>query len=498
MKHILFLLIAGLLLTAPEDCYAQKKTSSSTSTKAKTSAVKPKTSTTKSKSPTTKSKSPTTKTTTKPKTTTTKAKPMSRAEYEKQQKDLQKRIKETEKMISDNDQSVKTQSRDIKLREQEIGHRKDLLVAMNQEIEAIAYEEDSLKDLIIDLQGSIAARKEKYGQAMRHMYKKRDGYEEILFVLTANSLVESLRRMRYLRQYSDWRKQEAIEIEEQRRATETAKEELTKTREERQIVLNNIDNERIALTKKQQQQEAALANLKKRGKELQAELEKDQKQQAEVQRKIQQMIDEERRKAEEARKKAEAEAKKKANSGKNTPSQTTKTQGSGSSSTASKTTPAPTKSGSSTTTKTATTATAKTNAPTPASNLTGSFRQNKGKLPYPVDSSYAYLRHYKEKNDGNVSISLSTAVGANAISVFEGKVLRCSRSSDDYTVIISHGDYMSVYSNLSSVSVKEGQTVKGRTPIGKVKSDVNGRRGELMFWIYGKSDAENPETWLKR
>ena len=57
---------------------------------------------------------------------------------------------------------------------------------------------------------------------------------------------------------------------------------------------------------------------------------------------------------------------------------------------------------------------------------------------------------------------------------------------------------MSVYSNLSSVSVKEGQKVKIRQAIGKIKQDVNGRRGELMFWIYGKTDAENPELWLKR
>ena len=76
--------------------------------------------------------------------------------------------------------------------------------------------------------------------------------------------------------------------------------------------------------------------------------------------------------------------------------------------------------------------------------------------------------------------------------------MRCSRSSDDYTVIISHGDYMSVYSNLSSVSVKEGTKVKMRQAIGKIKSDIDGKRGELMFWIYGKSDAENPEAWLKR
>lgn len=458
-----------MLLTTPFDAYAQKKTTKTTQTAQKKT-----------------SQTTTRKQTAKKPAQTTKKKVLSRSEYEKQQKELQKRISETEKMISDNDKSVISQSRDIKLREQEIVHREALLDAMNKEIEAIAYEEDSLQLVIKDLQDSYEAKKEKYGLAMRHLYRTRSGYDELMFVLSASSMVESLRRMRYLRQYSDWRKQEAIELEKQRVATAKAKDDLSKTREDRQIVLSNIRNERESLTKKKQKQELALADLKRKSRELHAELEKDQKQHAEVQRKIQQMIDEERRKAaeeerkrqEEERRKMEAEARKKqaaTNDKAKSAGTTAKTQSQ---------TPKP---------KSQT-------APAPSSNsaLTGSFRSNKGKLPYPVDTGFAFLRHYKEKNDGNVSISLSTPVGANACAVFEGVVLRCSRSSDDYTVIIKHGDYMSVYSNLSSVSVKEGQKVKIRQAIGKIKQDVNGRRGELMFWIYGKTDAENPELWLKR
>ena len=455
-RHILFILIAGLLVAAPVESYAQKT---------KTSVAKTKTSVQKKASP--------------------KKKSLSRAEYEKQQKDLQQKIKATEKMISDNDKSVMTQSRDIKLREQEIGQRRALLVAMHKEIDAIAYEEDSLKIVISDLQKSYEAKKQKYGLAMRHMYRNRSGYEELLFVLSSNSMIESIRRMRYLRQYSDWRKQEALALEEQRVATVEAKEDLARMREDREEVLGEIDKEREALTRKQAQQEMALMNLKKRGQELQAELEKDQKQQAEVERKIQQMIEEERRKAEEARRKAEAEEARKA--AKVTPKKSSSTiAGNSTSNNNNKT------NSSSTNTQRPTTSAVS------SSSLTGSFRANKGKLPYPVDSNYAFLRHYKEKNDGNVSITLSTATGANACAVFEGTVLRCSRSSDDFTVIISHGDYMSVYSNLSSVTVKEGQKVKMRQTIGKVKSDVDGKRGELMFWIYGKSEAENPETWLRR
>lgn len=487
-RHILVLLLSAMLLALPQEGYAQKKTPAKTT---KTTTPAKKTTTPAKKTTTTKKSTTTTK-----KTTTAKKKPLSRAEYEKQQKDLQKRIKETEQMISDNNKSVRAQSHDIKLREQEIGHRQELLSTMSDEIDAIAYEEDSLQIVISDLQKSYEAKKQKYGLAMRHLYKSRSGYDELLFILSANSMFESVRRMRYLRQYSDWRKQEALEIEMQRQASETAKNELSKTREERQEVLANIELERQSLAKKQAQQEAALASLKKRNQELQAELAKDQKQQAEIERKIQQMIDEERRKAAEAeRKKAEAEKKAAAKSSSKT-STSTKTNSSSSNTASSKTSSSTSSSSSSSSSSGNATKT----SPAPVNNvaLTGSFRQNKGKLQYPVDSSYAILRHYKEKNDGNVSITISSAKGANACAVFDGTVARVSRSSDDYTIIIKHGDYMSVYSNLSSVSVKEGQTVKTRQTIGKLKSDVDNRRGELMFWIYGKSDAENPQAWLKR
>ncbi len=405
----------------------------------------------------------------------------------KQQKAAaQREIRETAKKIKDNKDETRRSLNQLNSLTAEIGDHQRSIDALNVQLEAINNELRSVNDSIAANEAELQRLRTEYGKAIRKIHAHSSSLDKLMFVFESESFHQALRRMRYLRQYSDWRKQEAIELEKQRVATAKAKDNLVKTREDRQVVLANIKNERELLTKKKQKQELALADLKRKSRELHAELEKDQKQHAEVQRKIQQMIDEERRKAaeeerkrqEEERRKKEAEARKKqaaANDKAKSAGTTAKTQSQ--------------------------TAKPKSQtAPAPSSNtaLTGSFRSNKGKLPYPVDTGFAFLRHYKEKNDGNVSISLSTPVGANACAVFEGVVLRCSRSSDDYTVIIKHGDYMSVYSNLSSVSVKEGQKVKIRQAIGKIKQDVNGRRGELMFWIYGKTDAENPELWLKR
>lgn len=486
--------ILGLLLftaAIPDATYAQqkKKTTTATSAQKKTTTAAKKTSASKGTSASAKKSTSTTA----KKATTSSAKEStpSRANYEKQQRELMKQIQETEKMISDNDHSVASQQRDIKLREEEIGKRRALLVSMNNEIKSLADEEEDLHRTIEQLTRNYKGKQEKYVAAVRHLYKWRGGYDAMLFVLSADNLVESMRRVRYLRQYSLWRERQAIALCEERDKTQAAREALHRTRSERERLAANVNSERAALSRKQEQQELALAGLKKRGKELQAELERDRKKQAEIQKKIQQMIEEERRKAEEARRKAE-EARKKAEAEaarKAAAAAQNKT-------TASSTTSKPASSSSSGNKTTSSTTTYKVDDS--YTRLTGSFRQNKGKMPYPLDANFAFLSHYKEKNDGNVSITLSTSIGAHACAIFEGTVLRCSRSSEDWTVIVSHGDYMSVYSNLSSVAVREGAKVKMRDVIGTVKADVDGRRAELMFWIYGKSDAENPEAWLRR
>lgn len=477
VRRLLILITCILLAVGGADLYAQKKGTTqkkpaTTATSQKKPASKPAAkSATKpaAKSASKPASKPAAKPAAKSATSTKPQKNLSRAEYERQQKDLQKQIAATEKMIANNDQSVISQSRDIKLREDEIGKRRALLVAMHKEIEAIQEEEDSLHRLIGQLTRDYEGKQVKYAAAVRHLFKWRSGYDEWMFVLSADDMVSGLRRLRYLRQYSAWREKEAHELETQRLATESAKQRLALTRADRQEVMGHLESERQKLSQKQRVQEQALATLQKRNKELKSELAIAQKKQREIQNMIQQLIAEERRKAEEARKKAEASSK--------------KGGGSGSGNAASSTT------------------SGKKNpelaySPSVVDELTGSFRQNKGKMPYPVDSNFAFLSHYTQ--DGNYSITLSTTVGAQACAIFEGTVVRTERSSEDWTVIISHGEYMSVYSNLSACHVKEGQKVKMRQSIGRVKDDVDGHRAELMFWIYGKSEAENPEAWLKR
>lgn len=444
---------------------------------------------------------------------------MSRQAYEKQQKDLERQIRDTENLISSNNKSVRSQRRDIKIREDEIRKRLELITSKTREIEAIKAEQDSLERVIRNLEKEYSATQKKYAAAMRHLYKWRSGYDELLFVVSAKDLFEGMRRVRYLRRYGEWRKSQAELLEQQRIATNEAKLALEQLLADQERVRLEINHEKESLAEKQKVQQAQLAELQKKNKELQADLTRDRKKMAEVEKTIQRMIEEEIRKAEEARRKAEEaerrrqeearrrEEARKAAEAKSKSSATASRGKSGSSATA------PSKNSGSTSSGASSNASSKTSSgstsrSTTHSNttvrkddsfrrLSGNFAQNRGKLPYPVDATYAFVDHYNPSS-GNSSIVLSTRAGAHACAIFEGVVQSCFKTSEEWTVIVQHGNYRSVYMNLRNVSVRAGQKVSIRQQLGTLKTEPETNRAELRFWIYQNAIAVNPERWLKR
>ena len=381
---------------------------------------------------------------------------MSRQAYEKQQRDLQQQIRDTEKLISNNNTSLKSQNRDIQIRADEIRKRQALINSKHREIESLVAEEDSLKREISNLEKQHNATQKKYAAAMRHLYKWRSGYDELLFVVSAKDLLEGLRRVRYLRRYGEWRKSQAELLEQQRNATHEAKQLLELVRVDHEIILEDLDKERASLAQRQQEQETQIANLQKRNKELQTELDRDRKRMAEVK-------EEAARKAREAKEKGTATASKGSTSG--TSTSTSKSTG---------TTTAPSRN------TTHNSATVKKDDA--FRRLSGSFAENRGRLPYPLDATFAFVDHYNP-NNGNSSIVLSTRVGAHACAIYEGVVQSCFRTSEEWTIIVQHGNYRSVYMNLQNVFVRAGQKVSTRQQLGTLKTEPESNRAEIRFWI---------------
>lgn len=401
----------------------------------------------------------------------------SRQNYETEQKKLKKQIADTEHMLDVNNQNIKNQSKNIKIREEQIKKRQELINIQQKHIKELTNDEELLSQHIERLEKSHYIKQNKYAAAVRQTYKWHTGHEWLRFILSAQSVAESMRRTRLVLHVLRHTKNQALEIREEQHESEETRQQLNTIRTDHEHTLASINSEKERLTKIQAKQKAELTNLENDKKKLETSLQRDRKRMAEVERQIQRMIEQA---AAEAQRKAEAEAKRKAaqEAKKNANKSTNSKAGSKSQPQTKTTTPT---------------------ASTPAyTRLTGSFASNKGKMSYPVDQTYVVTSHYSRAANGNSSIVITTKRGAKACSVFEGTVMRTFKSAEEWTVIIGHGDYRTVYMNLQNVTVKDGQKVTTRQAIGTIKPEPNSTKAELRFWIYKDANPVNPEVWLKR
>lgn len=395
----------------------------------------------------------------------------SRAQLERQRKAARQQIEETSKMLKETDNSVSRQLNELNLLNSEIRTRQALLTVMRRELDAMELEQKGLRKTIADLHADIKVKQEKYAAAICHLYKWRGGYNDMLFVLSAHNMAECVRRMRYLHQYSDWRRRQAEELRQERQRTEQAEAALQQKKSEHRALLEEQRLEQNNLQKKQERQKQLVAGLNKKKSQLQKELTKQRKQAQALDNKIQQLIEEEARKAAEAARKRSTDNKSGAKSGGKSPN-----------------------------------AGVQEGLTPEQRKLSGSFAQNKGKMPYPVNGSYAVVGHFGKQQQTqyvqtvNNGIILQTQKGVEACAVFDGEVSTVLQMPGyNISVIVKHGDYFSVYSNLSKVYVKAGQTVKIRDRIGLIYTDeAAGNVTKMDFQIWKGTQKQNPESWLKR
>lgn len=152
------------------------------------------------------------------------------------------------------------------------------------------------------------------------------------------------------------------------------------------------------------------------------------------------------------------------------------------------------------------TATANQNAPAPSdARLTGSFASNQGRLPMPITGNYTISSHFGAYNVNglngvtldNKGINLTAPAGAQARCVFDGEVTAIFSMGGMTNVIVRHGSYITVYCNLSGVSVRQGQRVSTRQTLGSVAHDASGNC-TLHFQLRHETQKLNPERWLRR
>ena len=399
---------------------------------------------------------------------------------------LQKQIAETESILQNTKKDVGSQLNGLAALTGQIEERKRYILSINNDVETIERELVSLNRQLNSLEKDLKEKKKKYEASVQYLYKNKSIEEKLMFIFSAKNLGQTYRRMRYVREYATYQRLQGEEILKKQEQIRKKKAERQQVKAAKEGLLKERENEKAKLEAQEKEKRTLLANLQKKQKGLQSEVNKKRREANQLNARIDRLIAEEierarKRAAEEARR--EAAARKKAD-----------TNGKGAS-------------------KTGTAAKPKSE-PLDAftmskadRELSGSFVANRGKLPMPISGPYIITSRYGQYSvEGlrnvkldNKGIDIQGKPGAQARAIFDGKVAAVFQLNGLFNVLIRHGNYISVYCNLSSASVKSGDTVSTKQSIGQIFSDgADNGRTVLHFQLRREKEKLNPEPWLNR
>ncbi len=363
---------------------------------------------------------------------------------------LENEIKYTNKLLTGVAKNKKSTLYELQLLDSRINKRDELIATLKREIylldEKIAQSDNTLKKLSDD----IKALKKEYAQIAYYLYRNNSAFNKLIFLFSADDLNQAYQRLRYMEEMSAFVRKQAEELKKKEKKQAFQLKKFTGEKKAKKRLLNKQSDEMARLELEQKRKNQIRKQLAGKERKLRARLHSKQRAARKLTRQIETII---------ARETAPVKKKGKTVSYKLTPQE---------------------------------------------QRLSNSFVANKGKLPWPVDRgvisetfgvhNHPVLKHVKIKNNG---VNIATAAGKNARSVFEGKVVSVMHiTNTNIAVIIKHGAYFSVYSDLEKVYVKKNETVITKEAIGKIHTNLQGKT-ELHFEVWKGKVLQNPAYWLR-
>ncbi|NBL65381.1 peptidoglycan DD-metalloendopeptidase family protein [Flavobacterium sp. NST-5] len=320
------------------------------------------------------------------------------------------------------------------------------------------------------LKKELEVLKADYAKMIVKSYKSRSEQSRAMFILSSENFLQAYKRAQYMKQYANYRKNQGEEIKVKSAELAGFNEKLSAQKKEKQKVIVENEKEKQELEKAKTEQEKVMQSIKKDVKKYTAEINKKQKEAKEADRQIQKMI---REAIAEANRKAAAAAKK-ANP-KATAAETKAIENS-----------------------------SKIVLTPEGKIVSNNFKANRGKLSWPVSKGFISLKYGDQPHPLQKSlivhcsgVEISTEAGESARAVFEGEVTKVHVISGNMIVVyVQHGEFFTVYQNLSSVNVSAGTKVSRLQPIGKIAT--RGGATTLKFMIMQNADLLNPESWISR
>ena len=352
--------------------------------------------------------------------------------------------------------SLLTQVEDIS---QRISVQENLIKVTNQQANLLTRNINDNLQKIEQLRDELRELKDDYAAMISKSYKSKSQQSRIMFLFSSENFLQAYKRLQYMKQYARQRKKQGEGIKEKASLLQQLNMDLIAQKKKKKVLIVENEQAKSELQKEKKDQEILVASLRKDEGKFSSQIKKKERQAAAIEKKIEKLI-------KEAIAKSNREAAKKA-SKKSTKS--------------------------------------KTLALTPeAKLLAASFTSNKGKLIWPVQrgivsQSFGSHRHPQFPNvtTNNNGVEITTEANAQARAVFDGQVMQIQQiKGANQAVFIRHGNYITIYGNLATVSVKKGDKVSSKQNIGTIYKNPLNEKTILKFYLYKNSLKMNPADWI--
>ncbi len=373
-------------------------------------------------------------------------------ELENKRKVLKEEILKINSLLIDNSKKKKNAFSDLENLTFKIIRKEELIKLTNQQINLLNSDVEKNEDKIEKLNIEILSARKDYAKMIFNSYKSRLKESRLMFLLSSQNFLQALKRSQYFDQFSKSRREIASSIQSNVKNVKASNDTLKIKISQKEYLIESNENEKKKLSNEKKDQNNLINSLSKRESSYKKQINDKQKQALLLDKEIDRLIKEAIRE-----------------SNKN------------SSSTIFSLTPE-------------------------GKALAERFSNNKGSLPWPVErgiiiqkfglQTHPVVRTTKIKSNG---IVIATSIDANVRTVFKGKVLSILKfKGSNLTVLIQHGNYISVYKNLSKVYVNKGQDVESLDIIGQVFSNNSDSKSTLQFSIFNNTTALDPYLWIAK
>ena len=378
-----------------------------------------------------------------------------REELEKRRIELRNEITRINELRISNQKKQRSVLGQVEDLNQQIKSTEDLIKLTNQQANLLNREINTNTKKIGQLRKELEKLKDDYARMIEKSYKSKSQQSRIMFLLSSQSFLQAYKRLQYMKQYTNFRKQQGEEIKANTQELQELNARLVQQKEEKDRLIAENRKTRADLEKNRKSQQTLMATIRKREGEFASQIKSKQQEIDEIDRAIDRMIRESIAKA-------------------------NKESGSTSRS-AYELTPA-------------------------AKALAADFNNNKGKLPWPVESGVVTMRFGQQPHPvvksvmvNNNGVRIDTDKGGKARAVFNGTVSEVQAvKGANQAVMVRHGDFITIYNNLEKVYVKRGDKVVTEQEIGEVATSRSTGKTTLHFLIYKNDQKMDPAAWIYR